>query len=82
MCRSIENILCSAAFYNLTCIHNGNSVRHVSNNAKVVSDEDDGKLALFLNLIDKLKNLSLNCYVKSCCRLVTDKDIGYLFPSI
>ena len=46
--RTVEDIICRAVFYNLACIHNGDSVTHVGNNAQVMGDHDNRHAQFFL----------------------------------
>ena len=57
-------------------VHNGNSVRNMTYNQKVVSYKEIRKPELFLKLVKHIDNLSLNRNVKRGYRLVAHDEIG------
>ena len=75
------NCLGIACFYDSAKVHNSNSVAHFGYNAKVMCDEKNRHIELLLEFLHKLKNLSLNCYIKSCCRLICNKKLRITYES-
>ena len=74
MARIVEYIFGSALLNDLASVHDGDIICHVSNDTKVMGDEDDGEVLLLFELVDELKDLRLDGYVKSGRWLVADKD--------
>ena len=59
-------------FYNLSKVHNHNTVGHVLNNRKVMGDEKIGQIQFLLNLFHQVQYLGLNGYVQRRYRFVAD----------
>lgn len=76
MRRRIENIFRSARFDDFAGIHDGDSVRHIRNDAEIVRNKDNGKVSFLFKFIDKFEYLRLNRNVQRGRRFVADKDIG------
>ena len=75
MRRLKENLFARARFHNFAGIHHVHPVRHVGDDAKVVRDEDDGKMALFFDFVDQLEDFRLHGNVQCGSRLVADQDL-------
>ena len=75
MARIIKHLVYRSEFDDLPRIKHGDSVRNVCDNAEVVSDEHDGIIELFLQILDEFEDLCLNGDVKSSCRLIADENL-------
>ena len=75
MPRIVEDLLRGAVLYDLARVHDRDTVRHIGDDAEVVGDEDDGELALRLQLVDQLQDLGLDRHVQSRRGFVADQDV-------
>ncbi len=72
---SPEEGFLSCQLNDLSGIHHGNSVRDVLNNAEIMGDEDIGEIELRLEILQQVKDLRLNRYIKGRNRLVCDNQL-------
>ena len=76
MGRLEEDLFGGTGLHDLTGIHDVDAVGHVGDDAQVMGDEDNGQVALLLDLVDQFQDLGLNGNVQSGGGLVADQDLG------
>ena len=59
----IEDIIRGTILHNLAGVHHSDVIGHIGHYAQVVSDKDDGQVALFLQTVNQLQNLRLDGHV-------------------
>ena len=73
----IEDFIYHTIFNDLTSVHNGYTVCNVCNNAQVVGDVDNGHVQLVLQVMNQVKDLSLEQIAKIYTGEITNwKDVG------
>ena len=58
-----------------TSLHDGNPVRHVAYDAKVVGNEQIRHAGFGLQIAQQIQNLRLYGHIQRRCRLIADQDI-------
>ena len=79
MAGIVENILCRSALTDSSAVHNDDLIRHLRDDAQIVSYDDDRHTQLFLQFHHQLQDLRLNGNIQSCGGLIGDEDrrLGY-----
>src|SRR5687768_17240840 len=62
--RVMEHFACWAGFDDLALIHHRDAVGEVVDDAKIVGDEDQGKVEVLLQLLEQIQNLRLDRYIE------------------
>ena len=70
-----EQLLAAAQLHHLAQVHDHDGVRDVLDHRQVVGDEHIGQAVLLLEVLHQVQNLSLDGYVQSRHRLVTDDKL-------
>src|SRR5258708_3988073 len=77
MLRCGEDLLPWRHLYDLSEIHDGNTVRHVLDDRQIVADEEQCEAELLLQILQQVDDLRLDRDVERRDRLVTDDQFGF-----
>ncbi len=70
----MEQVGTFGRFYNCSASHDGNPIRNIRDDTKIVTDENYAHSFPCPNFIYKIENLSLDRCIKRGCRLVSDEE--------
>ena len=74
MLRRLQHICRRALLHNTAKIHDGDAIRQVADDAKVMRDKEIGKPKLFLQFFQQIQYLGLDGHVQRACAFVADDD--------
>ena len=76
MKRSIKQIGDRRFFHNFPSIHHRHTMRHFSDHAQIVCDENQRGAKPFAHVAHQVEDLRLNRHIQRCGRFVRDQQIG------
>ena len=73
---AVENVVGRASLADSSAVHDDDLVSHLSDDAQIVGNDDDGHVELLLKFLHQLEDLCLDGNVQSGCRFIRDEDVG------
>ena len=75
MARLIENVVYRARFHNFSCIHHIYKIGYFRHHTQIVRDINNGDAGALLNILNKLQNFCLHCYIQRRGWLVANQKL-------
>ena len=73
----IKYVLCVTGFYNISLIHNYDTMTQPLHKAQIMRNEQNGCLFLLIQSLQKLHDLELDCYIQCCSRFICNQQPGF-----
>ena len=74
MARLIENVVYRAGFHNFSCIHHIYKIGYFRHHTQIVRDINNSDAGALLNILNKLQNFCLHCYIQRRSWLVANQE--------